>query len=67
MSEKRREREIVYEVRIRVWTSFMQQVVEGFMDACLKALALHHAAKGYKTTFEVQKRVLDAKTKQPFI
>ena len=52
----------MYELRITVFTDFMQEFVQSTIRAFVKGMIQYHFQSGKATKFEMQERVLDGKT-----
>ncbi len=64
MAQKRKKRILVYEIRITVWTDFMQKFFSDVMAAIVTGLVRQQKERGHITQFEFSERVLDGKTYQ---
>ena len=62
MTQQRKKRILIYEIRITIMTDWLQQMAEQFMDAFITAMIRYDEQKGRVTKYEVTKRVLDGKT-----
>ncbi len=63
MSQSRKKRIVVFEIRITVFTDYLQDFFSGMVRGTIKAMEMFAFSKGYsKTKFEIQQRVLDGKT-----
>ncbi len=52
----------MFEIRITVWTDFMQGVVSGFIKNVILGMTKYEESKGHITKFEFTERVLDGRT-----
>lgn len=66
MSQPRKKRVIVFEVRVTVFTDKIQEFLTSSIHACIAGLARYEMNQGRVTTFEIKTRVLDGKTFAPF-
>lgn len=66
MTKKRKARVLVFEIRITVFTDFMQELFSGMIKMVVYALGEQEKEKGRLTKIEFNERVLDAKTFAPF-
>jgi len=62
MAQPRKKRIIVYEIRVGIFTDFMQKFIENCFDAFFKAMKCGDEMKGRITEYEIKKRIIDGKT-----
>lgn len=66
MSQPRKKRTIIFEIRITVFTDFMQDFLTNSIRACVTGIAGYEKSQGRVTNFELNERVIDSKTSEPF-
>lgn len=62
MAQQRKKRILVYEIRVTLFTDFLQKMVEDTIDNLVSGMRNYSISKGRITKWEVTKRVLDGKT-----
>lgn len=62
MAQIRKQRILVFEIRITVWTDFMQKLIGDVVKNVIYSIGSHEEGKGRKTKIEFTERVLDPKT-----
>ena len=57
MSQKRKKRELIFTVSVTVHTDFVQELVESYMEASVKAISVWAETKGKATRVDYKKQI----------